>query len=59
MTTPDLPNGPSRFAPGAYLELIRLPNVFTSMADVVMGFLFTHAVLGPSDGLVFGLLEHL
>ena len=24
----------------AYLELVRLPNLFTSMADVLMGFLF-------------------
>jgi len=40
----------------AYLELVRLPNVFTSMADVVMGFLFTHAALTPGDGWVFALL---
>jgi 4-hydroxybenzoate polyprenyltransferase len=25
-----------------YLELFRLPNVFTAMADVFMGYLFTH-----------------
>jgi len=25
---------------GSYLELVRLPNVFTAMADVAMGFLF-------------------
>jgi 4-hydroxybenzoate polyprenyltransferase len=27
----------------SYLELMRLPNVFTAMADVVMGFLFVQA----------------
>lgn len=31
----------------AYLELIRLPNVFTAMADVMLGYLLTHAVLRP------------
>jgi 4-hydroxybenzoate polyprenyltransferase len=30
--------GPSRWRP--YLQLMRLPNVFTAMADVTMGFLF-------------------
>ena len=29
----------------SYLELMRLPNVFTAMADVAMGFLFVQ----PSD----------
>ena len=40
----------------AYLELVRVPNVFTSMADVVMGFLFTHAAMGATDGWVFALV---
>jgi 4-hydroxybenzoate polyprenyltransferase len=31
----------------AYLELVRVPNVFTAMADVMLGFLFTHAGLNP------------
>jgi 4-hydroxybenzoate polyprenyltransferase len=31
----------------AYLELVRIPNVFTAMADVLLGFLFTHAGLNP------------
>jgi 4-hydroxybenzoate polyprenyltransferase len=31
----------------AYLELLRLPNVFTAMADILLGFLFTHASLEP------------
>ena len=29
----------------AYLELLRLPNVFTAMADVLMGFLLTSSTL--------------
>ncbi len=50
------PSGPSsRIGPAAdrrarwlaYLELVRLPNVFTAVADVAMGFLVTHASLGP------------
>ncbi len=31
----------------AYLQLLRLPNVFTAMADVLLGFLFTHRGLEP------------
>ncbi len=31
----------------AYLQLVRLPNVFTAMADIFLGFLFTHAALEP------------
>ncbi len=31
----------------AYLQLLRLPNVFTAMADILLGFLFTHASLEP------------
>lgn len=31
----------------AYLQLFRLPNVFTAVADVVMGFLFVQLVGGP------------
>lgn len=40
----------------AYLELVRLPNLFTAAADVVMGFLATHGEFGPGDGLRLGLL---
>jgi 4-hydroxybenzoate polyprenyltransferase len=29
----------------AYLQLMRLPNVFTAMADVAMGYFVTHAAL--------------
>ncbi len=31
----------------AYLQLLRLPNVFTAMADILLGFLFTHQRLEP------------
>lgn len=31
----------------AYLELVRVPNVFTAMADILLGFLFTHRGLDP------------
>jgi 4-hydroxybenzoate polyprenyltransferase len=31
----------------AYLQLIRLPNVFTAMADILLGFLLTHRRLDP------------
>jgi hypothetical protein len=31
----------------AYIELLRLPAVFTAMADVAQGFLFTHPTLQP------------
>ena len=36
----------------AYLELVRLPNLFTAMADAAMGFL----LVGSSDLWVLGLL---
>lgn len=35
----------------AYLQLLRLPTVFTSMADIVLGFVLTHRFLyGPQPG---------
>jgi 4-hydroxybenzoate polyprenyltransferase len=40
----------------AYLQLVRLPNVFLAVTDVVMGFLVTHAVFEPGDGGSLGLL---
>jgi 4-hydroxybenzoate polyprenyltransferase len=40
----------------AYLELVRLPNVFTAMADVLMGCLFVKADLGPDGRWLLGLL---
>jgi 4-hydroxybenzoate polyprenyltransferase len=38
----------------AWLELCRLPNVFTAMADVLLGFLLVHESLAP--WWTFGLL---
>ena len=40
----------------AYLQLLRLPNVFTAMADVTMGFLFTQVVFASGDGWVLAAL---
>jgi 4-hydroxybenzoate polyprenyltransferase len=31
-----------------WLQLLRLPNVFTAIADVLMGYLFTHAIATPT-----------
>lgn len=47
MSNPEPAASPSRLR--AYLELLRLPNVFTAMADVLMGYLVTH-VLWQHDG---------
>src|SRR5688572_14330554 len=33
----------------AYLRLLRLPNVFTAIADVSMGLLFAQGVSGPLE----------
>ncbi len=38
----------------AYMQLFRLPNVFTAMADVMMGYLFTHGQF--DDRAMLGLL---
>lgn len=38
----------------AWLKLLRLPNIFTPAADVMMGYLVMHGMLRP--GLHFGLL---
>jgi 4-hydroxybenzoate polyprenyltransferase len=40
----------------AYLQLVRLPNVFTALADVAMGFLFTQPVGGERWGVFVFLL---
>lgn len=40
----------------AYLELVRAPNLFTSMADVAMGFLFAHPFVTSDQGLVLAVL---
>jgi 4-hydroxybenzoate polyprenyltransferase len=49
----DLPDAGSRFL--AYLQLVRLPNLFTAMADVTMGFLFTRG-FDAEGGWQWGLL---
>jgi UbiA prenyltransferase family protein len=40
----------------AWLQLIRLPNLFTAAADVAAGFLFTHAAFSSGDALPMSLL---
>lgn len=40
----------------AYLQLVRLPNVFTAMADIVLGVFFTHTLPPPWPLLVLLLL---
>lgn len=34
----------------AWFELVRLPNVFTALADILLGYFFTHAMYEVSDG---------
>ena len=34
----------------AYLQLIRLPTVFTAMADIVLGYVLTHRVIVGPEG---------
>ncbi len=41
------PSPPASRGLQAYFELLRLPNVFTAMADVAMGYLFTHESFEP------------
>ena len=36
----------------AYLQLLRIPNVFTALADVAMGFLVVHQTLTPLPPLL-------
>ena len=45
--SPPTTGDPSRLRP--WLELLRLPNVFTAVADVLAGFLFFHDTLEPWD----------
>ncbi|MBN2475964.1 MAG: UbiA family prenyltransferase [Pirellulales bacterium] len=40
----------------ASLELVRLPNLFTAVADVLMGVLFVRAIAGAADACMLGLL---
>jgi 4-hydroxybenzoate polyprenyltransferase len=55
-----LPDTPDRRPPveivRAYLELVRAPNIFTAMADVVTGFLFANPFLTSDQGLILALL---
>lgn len=44
------------FDPRAQLELLRLPNWFTAVADVTMGYLLMQAGVEPRLGLAWGLL---
>ena len=37
----------------ALLQLVRIPTVFTAMADIFLGFLLTHSSLEPVDTFVF------
>jgi hypothetical protein len=46
VSTPPLVSPPSKLL--AYVQLMRLPNVFTAVADVAMGYLFTH---DPEEGV--------
>lgn len=34
----------------AWFELVRLPNVFTALADILLGYFFTHAMYAVTDG---------
>lgn len=56
MSHTDDPNGAGPTGLGAYLELVRLPSLFTAAADVVMGFLATHPQWASGDGATLGLL---
>src|SRR2546423_12613184 len=48
------PSHSARSAILPWLRLMRLPNVFTAVADVAMGYLFVQR--GITDGLVLGCL---
>jgi len=37
----------------AYLRLVRIPNVFTALADVMLGYLFVHHRLAPVANFVW------
>jgi 4-hydroxybenzoate polyprenyltransferase len=36
----------------AYLQLVRLPAVFTAMADIVLGFVLAHQTLSPASEFI-------
>lgn len=56
MTEPPTKQHGPRSTALAYMELVRLPNVFTAMADVAMGFLFVRSITGPRDAGILALL---
>jgi 4-hydroxybenzoate polyprenyltransferase len=43
------PSRTAGFSLLAWLQLFRAPNVFTALADVLAGYLFTHAALSPRE----------
>ena len=47
--TADKPKRPTQWR--AYLQLVRLPAVFTAAADILLGFLLNHAGLSPVGDL--------
>jgi 4-hydroxybenzoate polyprenyltransferase len=60
LNTDDTPDGRLRLRSGSplgnYLELMRLPNVFTAMADVAMGFLFVQPIVTQWDAWALAML---
>ena len=57
MSTPsDMPDRPPVEIVRAYLELVRAPNIFTAMADVVMGFLFANPFIRSDQHLILAVL---
>jgi len=40
----------------AYLQLLRLPTIFTAIADVLLGFYLTHRGMAGAEGAFLGLL---
>lgn len=49
----DVPQSPTGGKGLALLQLVRIPTVFTAMADIFLGFLLTHSSLEPVDTFVF------
>lgn len=56
MNTPTNDDSPPRPGLIAWLQLVRAPNLFTAMADVLMGFLVTHPRVGSNHALTLALL---
>lgn len=49
----DSPEQPTGGKGLALLQLVRIPTVFTAMADIFLGFLLTHTSLEPVDTFAF------